>query len=127
MRRRDRSTSFFLTTTLQSTSLSLAEKRAGNERATHFYGELRSVSIFLREAGERGRSSLRGMCGKLRSFAVLPYELRLPVELCEVGWHVVVKHSPYEASCRAADVLVSAVFPFQATMAGLEGEIVGFD
>ena len=127
MRRRDRNTSFFLTTTLQSTSLSLAEKRAGNERATHFYGELRSVSIFSREAEERGRSSLRGMCGKLRSFAVLPYELRLPFELCEVAWLKIVENDPHEAASRAADVFVGAVHPFQAPMAGLAGEIVGFD
>ena len=46
------------------------------DSAVHFYGELRNVAeqVVLklkRQAKERGRSSLRSMCGKLRSVAAL--------------------------------------------------------
>ena len=51
------------------------------DSAAHFYGELRNVAeqVVLklkrqtqeRRAQERGRSSLRSMCGKLRSVAAL--------------------------------------------------------
>ena len=58
------------------------------DSAAHFYGELRNVAeqVVLklkRQAKERGRSSLRSMCGKLRSVAAL-------VVRPEVVWSVKV-------------------------------------
>jgi hypothetical protein len=78
---------------------------------------LRSISGKLR--------SVAVICGKLRSVAVSPYVHRLSCEFIKVGWLPIRQHSPHEASSASADVHEGVVLPFQATMAGFHGDVVG--